>query len=61
MKAVGFGLLLAGWLLVIAALVLLKSPGSRGAFIAAGIAVELLGFGVAIRTNLHHRSEQNSH
>jgi len=39
----GFVLLISGWALVVAALVLLQSAGQRLAFILIAIAVELLG------------------
>jgi Na+/phosphate symporter len=39
----GFVLLISGWALVLAALVLLTGVGQRFAFILAGIAVETLG------------------
>ncbi len=51
MKFVGFVMLLAGWLLVLAAVVLLNSPPSRGAFVLAGIAVESLGLILAFRSH----------
>jgi hypothetical protein len=51
MKFVGFAMLLAGWFLVLAAVVLLTSPPSRGAFVLAGIAVESLGLLLAFRSH----------
>lgn len=52
MKLLGFLLLLAGWLLVLAAIVLLRSQAARVAFVFAGIAVEVLGFALVIRAHL---------
>ena len=52
MKAAGFLLLLAGWLLVLCALIMLKPGGPRNAFILAGIAVEMLGLVLAMRSHL---------
>lgn len=52
MKLLGFLLLLAGWLLVLAAIVLLPSQAARVAFVFAGIAVEVLGFALVIRAHL---------
>jgi hypothetical protein len=52
MKFVGFLLLLAGWLLVLAAIVLLASPASRAVFVSAGVAVEGLGLTFVIRSHL---------
>jgi hypothetical protein len=52
MKAIGFLLLLAGWGLVLAALALLRTPLARGAFIAAGMGVEILGIVLVARSHL---------
>jgi hypothetical protein len=52
MKLAAFLLLLVGWFLVVAAVVLLKVAGPRNAFVAAGVAVELLGFGLAFKAHL---------
>jgi hypothetical protein len=52
MKVAGFLMLLAGWFLVIAAIVLFVSPPLRIAFVLAGIAVEALGLILAIRSHL---------
>lgn len=53
MKAAGFFLLLAGWGLVLAALGMLHAGAPRTAFLGAGIAVEILGLGLAAQA---HRS-----
>jgi len=58
MKAVGFLMLLAGWVLVLAAIVLLASPPLRAAFVLAGIAVEALGLTLAFRSHLIPREEK---
>jgi hypothetical protein len=42
-------MLLSGWIIVLAALVLLPGLGLRSAFIAAGIAVEIVGLGLIAR------------
>ena len=52
MKIAGFSSLLAGWLLVLAALVLLPAGMARGGFIAAGLAVEALGLVLAVRSHM---------
>jgi hypothetical protein len=52
MKIAGFLLLAAGWLLVLAAIVLLGSAGARAAFVAAGLGTEALGFTLAVRSHL---------
>jgi hypothetical protein len=56
-KLVGFLLLLAGWLLVLAAIALLPRPGARAAFVIAGIAVEIIGMVLAARAHLARREE----
>ncbi len=58
MKAVGFLMLLAGWFLVLAAIVLFASPPLRGAFVLAGVAVEVLGLILAFRSHLIPREEK---
>lgn len=59
MKAAGIALLFSGWLLVIAALVMLRPGGARGAFIMAGAAVEILGFALSVRAHVtHHKQDR---
>jgi hypothetical protein len=58
MKVGGFLMLLAGWFLVLAAIVLLPSPPMRAAFILAGVAVEVLGLILAFRSHLIPREEK---
>jgi hypothetical protein len=50
MKIPGFMLLLAGWGITLAAIVLLPKPVPRCVFMLAGVAVELLGLGLLIRS-----------
>jgi hypothetical protein len=52
MKIAGFSLLLAGWIIVVSALVLLASPPARAVFVLAGVAVELLGLVFVFRFHL---------
>jgi hypothetical protein len=52
MKIAGFLLLLAGWILVLAAIALLATAGPRAAFLLAGLGVELLGLVLAARAHL---------
>lgn len=52
MKLAGFLLLVAGWAIVVSALALLPSAGPRTAFALAGMAVELLGLALAVRSHL---------
>jgi hypothetical protein len=56
-KLVGFLLLVAGWAIVVSALALLHSSGPRAVFVLAGVAVELLGLGLAVRSQLVLESE----
>ncbi len=55
MKLTGFLLLASGWAIVIAALFLLRSPGSRAGFVLAGLAVQILGLILAAHS--HRRME----
>jgi len=52
MKLAGFLLLLAGWAIVFFAVALLPSAGPRAAFVLAGVAVELFGLALAVRSHL---------
>jgi hypothetical protein len=52
LKAAGFLLLLAGWGLVLATLVLLGSAPARTAFVLAGIGVEIVGMVLVARAHL---------
>jgi hypothetical protein len=58
MKAGGFLMLLAGWFLVLAAIVLFASPPLRAAFVLAGVAVETLGLILVFRSHLIPREEK---
>jgi hypothetical protein len=58
MKIAGFLLLLAGWAIVLTAIVLLKSDAPRIAFMLAGAGVEILGLVVVIRSHLEPRRER---
>ena len=58
MRVVGFLMLLSGWLLVLAAIVLFASPPLRGAFVLTGVAVEALGLILAFRSHLIPREEK---
>ncbi len=49
----------AGFFLAAAALVLLPEPGLRATFVVCGLAVELLGLGVAVRGHMERRPEPN--
>lgn len=53
-RLAGLALLVAGWLVLLFAIILLSSPALRYVFVIAGILVELLGLGLV---GLHHRTE----
>ena len=57
MKLLSFFLLFSGWVIVVAALLLLASPGSRTAFVMAGFAVEILGLVFGFRCHVVSRGE----
>jgi hypothetical protein len=52
MKVLGFLFLLAGWVLVLTAVVLLAAPTPRAAFVFAGGGVELAGLVLVMRAHL---------
>lgn len=51
MKLAGVLLLLAGWIIVAAAVILLLPANARIVFVLAGVAVEILGLALVIRAN----------
>jgi hypothetical protein len=57
MKLTGFLLLLTGWGLALAAIVLLPRAGARAAFMLAGMAVELLGLALVTRAGREQSEE----
>jgi hypothetical protein len=59
MKAAGFLILLSGWVLVAAALVLLPSGGKRVIFLLAGLGVEILGLVLAFRSHLTPKEDRD--
>jgi hypothetical protein len=58
MRVAGFLLLLAGWILVLAAVALLSTTGQRAAFLTAGLGVELLGFVLVARSHLTPKRDE---
>lgn len=58
MKLAGFFLLLAGWLLVLTALVLLPGAIGRTSFVIAGFAVEMLGLALVVRCHIPAEVDQ---
>jgi hypothetical protein len=55
MRLAGFLLLVSGWAIVLAAFALLGATTPRAAFVAAGVAIEMLGLGLAGRTHVSNR------
>ncbi len=51
MKPAGFLLLVAGWAIVVAALLLLPPSLSRVVFVLAGVSVQVLGLVLAVRSH----------
>jgi hypothetical protein len=58
MKLTGVLLLVTGWLLVLCAIGMLNAGVARTAFVLAGMAVEALGLGLAIRAHLPLRADR---
>ena len=58
MRLTGFLLLLAGWGIDLAAVVLLRSAAQQTSFVLAGIGVEVLGFVLVVRSHLIPRAEK---
>jgi CHASE1-domain containing sensor protein len=58
MRLTGFVLLVSGWIIVLAAVVLLKSSSPQQvSFVLAGIGVEALGLALVVRSHLIPRGE----
>jgi hypothetical protein len=58
MKYAGLLVMPAGFLLTIAAILLFPAPAPRAAFVVCGLAVEIMGLGVAVRGHMQARGEQ---
>ena len=58
MKLMGFLLLGAGWLIVVAAVAMLRAAASMAAFVLAGVAVEALGLALEFRSHRIWREEK---
>ena len=61
MKIAGFLLLLSGWILVAAALMLLPGLPARTAFVLAALAVEILGLVLVARAHLPAKADPHAH
>lgn len=58
LRPAGFLLLMAGWMLVLCAVVLLKQEAARGGFVMAGMAVEALGLVLVVRSYIAPKPER---
>jgi hypothetical protein len=58
MKVAGFLLLPAGWALVLTAIAMLSAAGPRGAFLLAGVGVEVLGLVLVARAHLTPKEDE---
>lgn len=58
MKLAGFLLLLTGWIIALAAVLMLKSGLPQTGFVVAGIGVEVEGLVVVVRSHLAPRRER---
>ncbi len=55
MRLAGLLLLVAGWAIVLAAFLMLGATVARAAFVAAGVAIEILGLGLVARSHVSVR------
>ena len=55
MKVTGLLMMPAGWFIVLAALVLLRTVIAQNLFVAAGVGVEILGLVLFVRSHLEAR------
>jgi hypothetical protein len=60
MKLLGFAWLVAGWLIALAALLLLPPAGMRTGFFVTGFLLELLGLGLVVYAHIEHHRERES-
>jgi hypothetical protein len=59
MKYAGLLVMPTGFFLALAALVLFPGGGIRALFVVCGVAVELLGLGVAVRGHMERRTSES--
>ena len=57
MKLIGFLLLVGGWIIVLTAVILLRSASPRVGFVLAGMGVEILGLVLVFRSHLLRRRD----
>ena len=55
MRLAGLLLLVSGWAIVLAAFVMLGAAAPRTAFVAAGVAIEIPGLGLVVRSHVSPR------
>ncbi|HTU47176.1 MAG TPA: hypothetical protein VMF91_19090 [Bryobacteraceae bacterium] len=60
MKIAGFLLMLAGWGIVVTAVVLLRTSVPKTLFVLAGMAIEAWGFVLAARAHLPRGGSRNA-
>jgi len=58
MKIIALFLLLAGWIIALAAVALMQSTAQRAAFALAGAGVEVLGLGLLIRAHMPQHEDR---
>jgi hypothetical protein len=58
LRLAGFFLLLTGWAIALSAMVLLAAPLLQFAFVALGMAIEILGFAFVARTHFVLRGDR---
>jgi hypothetical protein len=58
MRFAGFLLMPAGWIIVIAAVILLPAASSRSVFALAGVGIEMLGLIFALRSHAVLRGDE---
>lgn len=58
LRPAGFLMLITGWILVLAAVVLLKQGAARAGFVLAGLGVEGLGLVLVVRSHIAPKPER---
>jgi hypothetical protein len=59
MRIAGFFLMVTGWTIAVAAVLLLRTAGLQSVFAVAALAVEALGFALIARSYLLHKAERH--
>ncbi len=60
LRIAGILLMVAGWILMLAAIIMLNSLPARTAFSLAGLAVEILGLVLLARTHIPKRKKRDA-